>query len=114
MPEDKSKNKFGGIIDLSAGDKIAKAPRGATKEFDSDLVEHLSQIDATTAVEVNHPDYIVNRADYPATEAGQTTYTNERQRSGAMLRSHAEEAGVGKISINWHPDGHYPQCSKKN
>ena len=113
MPEEKSKNKFGGIIDLSAGDKIAKASRGATKEFDQDLVDHLSQIDATHAVPVDHPDYIVNRADYPATEEGQTAYSNERQRIGAMLRSHALEAGVGKISINWHPDKHYPQCSKK-
>ena len=113
MPEDKSKNKFGGIFDLSAGDKIAKASRGATKEFDQDLVDHLSQIDAITAVPVDHPDYIVNRVDYPATEEGQTAYTNERQRIGAMLRSHALEAGVGKISINWHPDKHYPQCSKK-
>jgi hypothetical protein len=30
-----------------------------------------------------------------------------------VLRSHAQEAGVGKISINWHPEGNYPQVSLK-
>ena len=114
-------NPYGGIIDLSAGGIIAKAPRGATKTFDSDLVEHLSQIDATTAVEVNHPDFIVKRDAlgengkrlYAATDAGEIAFKNERQRIGAVLRSHAQEAGIGKISINWHPEGDFPQCSLK-
>ena len=112
-------NPFGGIIDLSAGETIAKASRGATKEFEPELVELLSTMTATHAIAVTG--FVVKRdaldADgkrlYAATDAGETAYKNERQRIGAVLRSHAAEAGIGKISINWHPTSDYPQCSLK-
>ena len=109
MPETKD-NKYGKIIDLSV-DKIEKAPRGATKDIDPELVEYLQNI--TKGFGVTLETFVVNRDDYPATEAGQTSFTNERQRIGAMLRSHASVAGIGKISLNWHPDGHFPQASLK-
>ena len=104
-------NPFGEVIDLSAGGSIAKASRGATKEFDSDLVELMSTITPTMAVAVTF--YVVKRGEYPSTDEGETSYKNERQRIGAVLRSHADEAGIGKVSINWHPDGDYPQVSLK-
>ena len=112
-------NPFGGIIDLSDGGVIAKAPRGATKDFEPDLVELMSTMTAAHAIAVTG--FVVKRdaldADgkrlYAATDAGETAYKNERQRIGAVLRSHATEAGIGKISINWHPEGDYPQCSLK-
>jgi hypothetical protein len=104
------KNKFGGVIDLTT-QKIQKAPRGAVKEFEPELLELMGSLNATTALGL--PFYTVKRADYPSTEAGETECKNERQRIGAVLRSHAEEANVGKISINWHPDGEYPQVSLK-
>jgi|TARA_Y100001949_G_C15908048_1_gene295604 hypothetical protein len=107
MPETKGK-KFGKIIDLSV-DKIEKAPRGATKDIDLELVEYLKSI--TKGFGVTLEPFVVDRANYPATEDGQLAFTNERQRIGAMLRSHAVEAGIGKISLNWHPDGHFPQAS---
>ena len=109
MPETKGK-KFGKIIDLSV-DKIEKAPRGATKDIDLELVEYLKSI--TKGFGVTLEPFVVDRANYPATEDGQLAFTNERQRIGAMLRSHAVEAGIGKISLNWHPDGHFPQASLK-
>ena len=104
-------NPFGGIIDLSDGGVIAKAPRGATKEFEPELVELMSTMTATHAIAVTG--FVVKRGDYPANDAGETAYKNERQRVGAVLRSHAQEAGIGKISINWHPTGDYPQASVK-
>ncbi len=104
-------NPFGGIIDLSAGETIAKAPRGATKDFEPDLLDLMSTMTATHAIAVTG--FVVKRSAYPATDAGETAYKNERQRIGAVLRSHASEAGIGKISINWHPDGDYPQASIK-
>ena len=107
MPENKGK-KFVNIIDLSV-DKIEKAPRGATKDIDLELVEYLKSI--TKGFGVTLETFVVDRANYPATEDGQLAFTNERQRIGAMLRSHAKEAGIGKISLNWHPDGHFPQAS---
>ena len=112
-------NPFGGIIDLSAGEIIAKAPRGATKEFEPELVKLMSTMTATHAIAVTG--FVVKRDAlgedgkrlYAATDAGETAFKNERQRIGAVLRSHAQEAGIGKISINWHPEGDYPQCSLK-
>ena len=113
-------NPFGGIIDLSDGGVIAKASRGATKEFEPELVELMSTMTATHAIAVTG--FVVDRDGlkedgktriYPATDEGETAYKNERQRIGAVLRSHAQEAGIGKISINWHPEGDYPQCSLK-
>ena len=104
-------NPFGGIIDLSAGESIAKAPRGATKEFEPDLVDLMSTMTATHAIAVTG--FVVKRSAYPATDAGEIAYKNERQRIGAVLRSHADEAGIGKVSINWHPEGDYPQVSLK-
>ena len=104
-------NKFGEIIDLSAGETIAKASRGAVKSFIPDLLDFLSGVTATSARAVTC--YVVDRADYPATDEGETAWKNERQRIGAILRSHAQEAGLGKISINWEPHKHYPQVSLK-
>ena len=113
MPESTSPkgNPYGEAIDLSAGGSIAKASRGATKDFDSDLVDLMSTITSTMAIAVTF--FVVHRSAYPATDAGETSYKNERQRVGAVLRSHAEEAGIGKVSINWHPEGDYPQVSLK-
>jgi len=104
-------NPYGGVIDLSAGETIAKASRGATKEFDPDLVDLMSMVTTTKAVAVTG--FVVKRSAYPATDEGETAYKNERQRIGAVLRSHADEAGIGKVSINWHPEGDYPQVSLK-
>ena len=104
-------NPFGGVIDLSAGETIAKASRGAVKEFDQDLVELMSLVTATAAIAVTF--YVVKRSAFASTTEGETAYKNERQRIGAILRSHAIEAGIGKVSINWHPEGDYPQVSLK-
>ena len=104
-------NKFGEILDLTK-ESIQKGSRGAQKEFFPELLELMKTITTTTAVSVTF--YVVDRAAYPATEAGETAYKNERQRIGAVLRSHAEEAGIGKISLNWHPQGNYPQASLKS
>ena len=113
MPESTSPkgNPFGEIIDLSDGGTIAKASRGASKEFDSDLVDLMSMVTATKAIAVTA--FVVARSDYPTTDEGDITYRNERQRIGAVLRSHADEAGIGKVSINWHPEGDYPLVSLK-
>ena len=105
------KNKYGGVIDLTTT-SIAKAPRGATKEFEPELVELMESLDKDTAIGLTF--FVVARGDYPATDAGETEFKNARQRIGAVLRSHASEAGVGKISINWHPQDNYPQVSLKN
>ena len=104
-------NPYGGVIDLSKGETIAKASRGAVNEFDQDLVELMSLVTATKAIAVTF--YVVKRSGYASTTEGETSYKNERQRIGAVLRSHAEEAGIGKVSINWHPEGDYPQVSLK-
>ena len=110
------KNKFGGVIDLTTT-AIAKGARGAVKEFEPELLVLMQSLTATIAIGVSY--FTVNRDDYAATDAGETAWKNERQRVGAVLRSHASEAGVGKISINWHPgdgttSGNYPQVSLKN
>ena len=99
-------NKYGNVIDLSV-DKILKAPRGAVKTFDPDLVDFIKTVTATHAVALTF--FVVKRSDFATDEAHQ----NEKQRIGAMLRSHAREAGIGNISINWHPEGDYPQVSLK-
>ena len=104
-------NPFGEIIDLSDGGTIAKASRGAVKEFEPELVALLSTVTPTHFARVTG--FVVDRSAYPSTADGETAYKNERQRIGAVLRSHAEEAGIGKVSINWHPDEHYPQVSLK-
>ena len=106
-----SENKFGGVIDL-ATTPIAKAPRGAVKEFEPELLDLMRSLTTTTAIGVSF--YTVARDTYAATDAGETEWKNERQRVGAVLRSHASEAGMGKISINWHPVGNYPQVSLKS
>ena len=103
-------NPFGTVIDLSTT-PIAKAPRGAVKEFEPELLELMRGVTATMAIGVSF--FTVARGDYAATDAGETEWKNERQRIGAVLRSHAAEAGIGKISINWHPQGDYPQVSLK-
>ena len=110
MPET-TPNPYGGIIDLSKGETIAKASRGATKEYDPDLVALMSMITVKHAIAVTA--FVVARDDYPNTDAGEIAYRNERQRIGAVLRSHAEAAGLPKISVNWHPEGNYPQVSIK-
>ena len=112
MPTESPKgNPFGEIIDLSDGGSIAKASRGAVKEFEPDLVALLSTVTPTHFARVTG--FVVDRSAYPSTTDGDTAYKNERQRIGAVLRSHADEAGIGKVSINWHPDEHYPQVSLK-
>ena len=103
-------NPFGSIIDLSST-PIATAARGAGRVYEPDLLDLLRGCTATHAVAVTF--YIVKREDFPNTEAGETSYKNERQRIGAILRSHAQEAGIGKIGIDWHPEGCYPQISLK-
>tara|TARA_B100000586_G_scaffold217596_1_gene164628 strand:- start:557 stop:886 length:330 start_codon:yes stop_codon:yes gene_type:complete len=105
MPETKS-NKYGNIIDLSTT-SIQKAPRGATKEYDPELVECLKGITATHAVALTF--FVVKREDFPTDDA----FKNEKQRIGAMLKSHADAAGVSPISLNWHPEGGYPQASAR-
>ena len=103
-------NKFGEVIDLSTT-PIAKAPRGAVKEFEPELLNLMRGV--TTLLGIGVRFFTVARDAYPATDAGETEWKNERQRIGAVLRSHAVEAGIGKISINWHPLGDYPQVSLK-
>ena len=104
------KNKFGGVIDLSTT-PIAKGARGAVKEFEPELLGLMTSLAEKTALGLSY--FTVNRDDYAANDAGETSFKNERQRVGAVLRSHAAEANVGKISINWHPEGNYPQVSLK-
>ena len=104
-------NPFGQVIDLSKGETIAKASRGAVKEFEPELLQLMSTVTATMAIAVTG--FVVARETYPASTEGETAYRNERQRVGAVLRSHADQAGIGKVSINWHPEGNYPQVSLK-
>ena len=103
-------NRFGEILDLTK-DSIQKARRGAVASFEPELLDFLRGGTATSARAVTC--YVVDRADYPATDEGETSWKNERQRVGAILRSHAAEAGLGKISITWEPTKHYPQVSLK-
>ena len=104
-------NPFGEVIDLSDGGTIAKASRGATREYEPELVALLSTVTTTKAVAVTA--FVVARESYPTTDEGETSYKTERQRIGAVLRTHAEEAGLPKVSLNWHPVGNYPQVSLK-
>jgi hypothetical protein len=104
------KNPFGGLIDLSST-PIAKAARGAVRVYEPDLLILLGGCTATHAVAVTF--YVVERGAFPNTDAGETAFKNERQRIGAVLRSHAAEAGLGKVGIDWHPEGCYPQISLK-
>jgi hypothetical protein len=105
-----STNKFGTVIDLST-DSIKKGARGAVKTFEPELVELLRGVTSTSARGITF--YVVDRANYPANDAGETAFKNERQRVSAILRSHAREAGLGKVGIDWHPEGNYPQVSLK-
>ncbi len=104
-------NPYGEVIDLSAGGTIAKGSRGAVKTYEPDLLELLRGVTKVLAMAVTF--YVVDRATYPSTDAGETAFKNERQRIGAVLRSHAAEAGLGKIGIDWHPVGNYPQVHLK-
>ena len=106
---DKS-NPYGEVIDLST-DSIQKGSRGAVKTYEPDLILLLRGVTKILAMAVTF--FVVTRTDYPATDAGETAFKNERQRVGAVLRSHAAEAGLGKIGIDWHPVGNYPQVSLK-
>ncbi|MEO2161952.1 MAG: hypothetical protein ABGY29_05445 [bacterium] len=103
-------NPFGTVIDLST-ESIQKGARGAVKTFEADLVALLKGVTAVLAVAVSF--YVVDRANYPANDAGETAFKNERQRVSAVLRSHAREAGLGKVGIDWHPVGNFPQVSLK-
>jgi hypothetical protein len=109
MSESKS-NPYGQVIDLST-QSIQKGSRGAVKTYESDLVELLRGVTKVLAMAVTF--FVVDRATYPSTDAGETAFKNERQRIGAVLRSHAAEAGLGKIGIDWHPEGNYPQVHLK-
>ena len=103
-------NPFGTVIDLST-ESIQKGARGAVKSFEADLITLLQGVTAVLAVAVSF--YVVDRAKYPANDAGETAFKNERQRISAVLRSHAREAGLGKVGIDWHPTENYPQVSLK-
>ena len=86
-----SENKFGGVIDLSTT-PIAKAPRGAVKEFEPELLDLMRSLTTTTAIGVSF--YTVARGDYAATDAGETEWKNERQRVGAHGFIFNEREGV--------------------
>jgi hypothetical protein len=104
-------NPYGEVIDLSAGGTIAKGSRGAVKSYEADLLDLLRGVTKVLAMAVTF--FVVDRTAYPSTDAGETAFKNERQRVGAVLRSHAAEAGLGKIGIDWHPEGNYPQVHLK-
>ena len=103
-------NPFGTIIDLST-DSIKKGARGAVKTFEPELVELLRGATRVLAIAVSF--YVVDRSTYDPTDAGETAFKNERQRVSAVLRSHAREAGLSKVGIDWHPEGNFPQVSLK-
>jgi hypothetical protein len=109
MPEAKT-NPFGEVIDLTT-DSIQKGSRGAVKTYEPDLVALLRGVTSTSARGITF--YVVERSAYGSNDAGETAFKNERQRIGAILRSHAAEAGLGKIGIDWHPEGNYPQVHLK-
>ena len=122
MPNQKPE-VWGSIISVDAQ---VKAPRGATKVFMDGLLGLLAQmVLGEDAVIVLHPDYLVARSDFPATDVGETAWSNQRQTLAGRLRSHHEElvrrgdlpAGT-RLSINWAPDdgsdgANHPQCSLK-
>jgi hypothetical protein len=103
-------NQFGTVIDLSK-ETIRRGPRGKQKEYFPDLLKLLGTLTKGTAVAITF--YVVDRSTYPSTDAGETSWKNEKQRVGAILRSHAREAGFPKVGIDWEPDKHFPQVSLK-
>ena len=109
MSEAKS-NPFGEVIDLSTT-SIQKGARGAVKTYEPDLVDLLRGVTAVLAMAITF--YVVDRSTYGSNDAGEVAFKNERQRIGAILRSHAAEAGLGKIGIDWHPIHNYPQVHLK-
>lgn len=104
-------NEYGTVIDLST-EKIQKAPRGKEKTYDEGLVAFL-KTNLTKTKAVGLTSFVNLRSSFPATDDGDLAHQNEKQRIGAMLRSHTREAGLGKIGIDWHPEGGYPQVSLK-
>lgn len=127
MPNQKQDEEvWGSIISVDAQ---VKAPRGATKTFSEGLNLVLAgMILDDQACIIMHPDYLVARSAYPATDVGEVAYSNQRQTLAGRLRSHHEElvrrgdlpTGT-RLSINWAPDGaitkdgvdisNRPQCS---
>ena len=107
---DAKNNPFGKIIDLST-ETIQKGARGAVKTYEADLVDLLRGVTSVLAMAITF--YVVDRSTYGSNDAGETAFKNERQRIGAILRSHAAEAGLAKIGIDWHPEGNYPQVHLK-
>jgi hypothetical protein len=124
MPNQKPAEETWGSI-ISVDDQI-RAPRGATKSFSDGLLSALSGMTLNDkACVIMHPDYLVPRSAYPATTAGETAYSNQRQTLGGRLRSHFDELvrrgdlpSSTRLSINWAPDdageiANRPQCSLK-
>ncbi len=124
-PTCQTRNQKYGVSIISV-DAQVNAPRGATKVFMDGLLGLLAQmVLGEDAVIVLHPDYLVARSDFPATDVGETAWSNQRQTLAGRLRSHHEElvrrgdlpAGT-RLSINWAPDdgsdgANHPQCSLK-
>ena len=127
MPNQKPES-WGLILSV---DSQVKAPRGATKVFSEGCLLLLAGLTLNDqACVVMHPDYLTARSAFPATDAGEVAYSNQRQTLAGRLRSHHEElvrrgdlpAGT-RLSINWAPDGattadgvdigNHPQCSLK-
>ena len=124
MPNQKpTANDYGVLIDVSAQ---VRGPRGASKSFEEGLLLLLAGLTLDDqACVVMHPDYLVPRSAFPATEAGKELCKNSRQALGARLKTHHEElmrrgdlpAGT-RLSINWAPDtagdiANRPQASLK-
>ena len=122
MPNQKpTANDYGMLIDVSAQ---VRGPRGQTKSFEEGLLLLLAGLSLDDqACVVMHPDYLVPRSAFPATEEGKESCKNARQALGARLKTHHEElmrrgdlpAGT-RLSINWAPDtageiANRPQCS---
>ena len=104
-------NEYGTVIDLTT-EKKQKAPRGKEKTYDEGLVAYL-KANVTKTKAVGLTSFVNLRSSFPATDAGELSYQNEKQRIGAHIRSHARAAGLVKIGIDWHPEGGYPQVSLK-
>ena len=106
-----SAKDFGTILDLT---NLVKAKRGAEKTYEPGLLTLLGMLATNPAVIVTA--WTVLRGSFKTSEA----FTNERQKYGAMIRSHVDhlvETGVlpagSKVSINWHPELGHPQVTIK-
>ena len=105
-------NNYGGIISL---DQLQKSRRGAEKTYDVPMLELLTLLAKNPGVIFNT--LKVARADWKDADS----FRNERQRIGAMIRSHVDhlvdtkELPDGtKIGIDWHPELSVPQVHRKD